>query len=514
VEIITNGSGSHHQLRKLNTRLDLIKSATSKVGGVYLYSNQRGCDGNRMYFDGCAMIVLNGKLLAQGDQFSLRDVQVVTATVCLEEIKNYAGGSSSRGIQAADSVGVQRVDVDFQLKSKTLRVPPSPEIQPRLWIVEEEIGYGPACWLWDYLRRSGASGYFLPLSGGADSAATAAIVGLMCELVLDGIRAGEKQVLEDARRIARRESDWVPKDAKELCSEIFFSCYMGTVNSSDTTKNRAADVAADMGAKHCAVKIDDVVDSYAKIFKQISDKTIKFKTQGGSYTENIALQNIQARSRMCLAYYLAGLLLWNEGKQGYLLVLGSANVDESLRGYFTKYDCSSADVNPIGGIAKGDLKKFLVWAAKMKGWGSLVDVVEATPTAELEPNTADYTQSDEADMGMSYVELGIFGRLRKVDRCGPLSMFEKLIYEWDHLKPIEVAEKVKRFFYYYSINRHKMTTLTPSYHAEVYGPDDNRFDLRQFLYNSKWTWQFRSIDNMVKVFEDEGFNGKAQTDKA
>mgnify|MGYP005991941911 CR=1 FL=1 len=24
---------------------------------------------------------------------------------------------------------------------------------------------GPACWMWDYLRRSRASGYFLPLSG-------------------------------------------------------------------------------------------------------------------------------------------------------------------------------------------------------------------------------------------------------------------------------------------------------------------------------------------------------------
>ena len=28
-------------------------------------------------------------------------------------------------------------------------------------------------------------------------------------------------------------------------------------------------------------------------------------------------------------------------------VLGSANVDEALRGYMTKYDCSSADINPI-----------------------------------------------------------------------------------------------------------------------------------------------------------------------
>jgi hypothetical protein len=41
--------------------------------------------------------------------------------------------------------------------------------------------------------------------------------------------------------------------------------------------------------------------------------------------------------------------------------------------------------------------------------------------------------------------------------------------------------------------RHKMTTLTPSYHAEVYSPDDNRFDHRPFLYNIRWTWQFSAI---------------------
>ena len=44
------------------------------------------------------------------------------------------------------------------------------------------------------------------------------------------------------------------------------------------------------------------------------------------------------------------------------------------------------------------------------------EIVEAPPTAELEPITADYTQSDEADMGMSYAELSIFGRLRKINR--------------------------------------------------------------------------------------------------
>ena len=40
IELIANGSGSHHQLRKLDKRLELVKGATSKAGGIYLYANQ------------------------------------------------------------------------------------------------------------------------------------------------------------------------------------------------------------------------------------------------------------------------------------------------------------------------------------------------------------------------------------------------------------------------------------------------------------------------------------------
>ena len=76
VEVISNGSGSHHSLRKLNQRLDLISNATAKSGGVYLYANQRGCDGGRLYYDGCACILINGALVKQAAQFSLSDVEV------------------------------------------------------------------------------------------------------------------------------------------------------------------------------------------------------------------------------------------------------------------------------------------------------------------------------------------------------------------------------------------------------------------------------------------------------
>ena len=47
-------------------------------------------------------------------------------------------------------------------------------------------------------------------------------------------------------------------------------------------------------------------------------------------------------------------------------------------------------------------------------------------------------------------------------------------------------------------NRHKMTTLTPSYHAENYSPDDNRFDLRPFCYNLPMVHQWKDVDRLVK----------------
>eukprot|EP00475_Leptophrys_vorax_P032561 TRINITY_DN5040_c0_g1_i1.p1 TRINITY_DN5040_c0_g1~~TRINITY_DN5040_c0_g1_i1.p1 ORF type:complete len:716 (+),score=148.75 TRINITY_DN5040_c0_g1_i1:37-2148(+) len=498
VEIILNGSGSHHSLRKLNTRVDLIKNATSKAGGAYLYANQQGCDGGRLYFDGCSLVAMNGNILAQGSQFSVRDVEVITAVIDLEEIRSYRGAISSRGVQASAIRSYHRVRVDFNLTGTSRDFSPTePLDEIRQLKVEEEIAYGPSCWLWDYLRRSGASGYFLPLSGGADSSATASMVGIMCKLVCDEITKGDQQVLDDVRRVVRDPS-YTPKDSAELANLILHTTYMGSKNSSEDTRKRAEHLSKEIGGYHLELKIDAVFEAIVSVFTLLTGKTPKFKVFGGSHAENLALQNIQARVRMVLSFLLAQLLPWVRGKQGFLLVLGSANVDEALRGYMTKYDCSSADINPIGGISKTDLKRFLLWTADKIGYQTLKSVVEAPPTAELEPITETYTQSDEADMGMSYNELSIFGRLRKVYRCGPVAMYERLRHTWKHLSPTVVAEKVKRFFYYYSVNRHKMTVLTPSYHAENYSPDDNRYDLRQFLYNTAWPRQFATIDSLCK----------------
>lgn len=178
---------------------------------------------------------------------------------------------------------------------------------------------------------------------------------------------------------------------------------------------------------------------------------------------------------MVLSYLFAQLLPWVRGSPRSLLVLGSANVDESLRGYLTKYDCSSADINPIGGISKTDLKSFISYASNEFSMPILQSFIDAVPTAELEPITENYVQSDEADMGFTYEELSVFGRLRKNQKLGPWGVFERLLHQWQGDYTVEkIAEKTKNFFWYYGINRHKMTTITPAYHAEQYSPDDNR----------------------------------------
>lgn len=47
----------------MTDRIELIKNAAKRNGGVYLYSNLKGCDGGRVYYDGGSLVCLNGKII-------------------------------------------------------------------------------------------------------------------------------------------------------------------------------------------------------------------------------------------------------------------------------------------------------------------------------------------------------------------------------------------------------------------------------------------------------------------
>ncbi|KAJ8929500.1 hypothetical protein NQ314_017793 [Rhamnusium bicolor] len=433
VEIICNGSGSYSELRKGYVIVDLVKNATMKCGGCYIFSNLRGCDGQRVYFDGVSSITLNGHILSRAKQFALEEVEVITATIDLEDIRTYRNALRSNSNLASGTPSYPRILIDYSLSPEHDTTLPS--AQPLDWIflsAEEEIAQA------------------------------------------------NPRVLADLRRIIG-DPEYMPKSPSELC-------------------NRASSLAAAVGSYHMNIVIDKAISAVLEIFSTVTGLFPKFAVNGGCPRQNLALQNIQARMRMVLSYLFAQLMLWARSRPGGLLVLGSANVDEALRGYMTKYDCSSADINPIGGISKTDLRRFMVFAKDKFKLPIVGDIINATPTAELEPlKDGKLAQSDEEDMGMTYTELSQFGRLRKIDNCGPYSMYCKLVHTWSNSStPKEVAEKVKHFFRCYAINRHKMTVLTPSYHAECYSPDDNRFDHRPFLYRANWSWQFRAIDKQVE----------------
>ena len=140
VEVFTNGSGSHFQLRKIHTRMDLIKGATEKVGGVYVYSNFIGCDGGRLYFDGCCLVAINGEFVAQGSQFTLADVEVTVATVDLDDVTSFRANRGSRGAQVERAESYPRCHIPVFICQSTSIL--SPMISINYHMPEEEIMYG------------------------------------------------------------------------------------------------------------------------------------------------------------------------------------------------------------------------------------------------------------------------------------------------------------------------------------------------------------------------------------
>lgn len=136
----------------------------------------------------------------------------------MEDIRSYRANLRSRSHLAASSPAYPRIFVDYSLsRENDISVPSCEPIEWLYHSPEEEIALGihiyynnitivssrnfqqflinfigPACWLWDYLRRSGQGGFFLPLSGGVDSASVACIVFSMCTQVCESIQKGGK----------------------------------------------------------------------------------------------------------------------------------------------------------------------------------------------------------------------------------------------------------------------------------------------------------------------------------
>ena len=280
-----------------------------------LYSNQKGCDGDRFYYGGKATVIVNGTIAAQGPQFTLNDVEVVMARVNLSQVQRYRDDVMGPNGRATKGPAYRRIKVDFSLSKSNSQNGNSCSFTRQLLrthSAEEELVLGPACWLWDMLRRSRAAGFLCPLSGGIDSCSTAILVYGMCRVVMAAVDEKNQQVIADVQRIVRYPQTgegWLPSTPEELCNYILHTMYMGvTAHSSVETRSRAQQLADSIGAYHFDMDIDELFAAQRSLLGRFANYEPKFSIHGGSQAENLALHNIQARGRMVTAYYFAQTL--------------------------------------------------------------------------------------------------------------------------------------------------------------------------------------------------------------
>lgn len=93
------------------------------------------------------MIAINGRIIAQGTQFSLNDVEVVTATIDIEDVRAHRA-KASRSMQAATSERYSRIEVAFALSDEEFGQPDNDglavaaeDFVVRYHRPEEEIAY-------------------------------------------------------------------------------------------------------------------------------------------------------------------------------------------------------------------------------------------------------------------------------------------------------------------------------------------------------------------------------------
>lgn len=416
VELILNPSASHFAFGKHKIREELIVSSSEKFECHYLYVNQLGNESGRVIYDGDIILANHGQLIATNERLSFLPYQILTFDIDVKA-KTYSQTSH------VDDINTNR---DFS-KAASLA-------------------------LFDYLRKSRAKGYTISLSGGADSSSIAVLVA---ELVKNGVQElGVEGFTKAIHHDYTSIQSLTEEDAtKKLVNSILITAYQGTKNSSEGTLNSARSLAESIGAQFKHWEIDDVVGTNHQIIEQAIGRKLTWEQ------DDIAMQNIQARTRSPLIWMMANI-------SGTIL-LTTSNRSEGDVGYTTMDGDTSGSLAPIAGVDKPFLLQWLKYAEKELGYKGLSYVNSLTPTAELRPK--EFTQTDEDDL-MPYPIMVQIERLGIFQRKSPLEVYQKLIQEL----PIEsklLKGYIKKFYKLWSINQWKRERLAPSFHLDDFNVD-------------------------------------------
>jgi NAD+ synthase (glutamine-hydrolysing) len=429
VSFVLNPSASHFTLGKFGQRLALAKKANSLVDDlVYVYANHQGNEAGRLIYDGGSFISRGQDLLTSTKRFSFRDYEIVSSNLEFD----------CKEIASSDANYCLIEISDYPVES---RVALASEFYDPYLSKEEEFTQSVSLALFDYLRKSRHKAFVISLSGGADSSACAVLSYIALKLAM--MERGDDYV----RKVLRQE-----EHNGINFSEAIICAYLGTKNSSIKTYDASESLANDIGARFLSYEIDDVVKSYTdKIENTFKDLSWA--------NDDIALQNIQARSRGPLVWLLANL-------SGGLL-LATSNRSEAAVGYTTMDGDTCGGISPIGGINKSFLLSWLKWFSESKNhnygeFPGLKKVLSNKPTAELRPS--EMSQSDEADL-MPYEILDFIEREFLIARKTEEELVSAVMLKFG--RDMESSRSmVSKFLNLWTINQWKRERYAPSFHVD------------------------------------------------
>ncbi|WP_442484719.1 NAD(+) synthase [Aeoliella sp. SH292] len=450
-DILFNPSASHFAFGKANTRRRLVEEASRSLGVSYVYSNLVGNEAGRVIYDGQTIIATCGETIACGRRLGFAPVTVTAATIDVDatRMRRSVSASFEPEVMVDDS---RVVPVPFVLPEAS----PVPErASVADWeksehLKEEEFTRAVTLALYDYARKSRSRGFIVSLSGGADSAAVTCLVSMA---VRRGVRElGLAPICEafGLPEVDESESDPVAV----LTRSILTTVYQSTRNSSDITRHAARKVAEAAHATHFELDVDDLCEGYSKKVAAALGRELTWET------DDIALQNIQARSRAPSVWMLANIK--------NALLLATSNRSEAAVGYATMDGDTCGGLSPIAGIDKAFLRQWLRWLESegpdgLGGIPELNVVNRQQPTAELRPSSAG--QTDEDDL-MPYDLLDAIEDHAIGEKRSPAETLAAVSAEFRQYSSDQLAQWVRRFFELWSRNQWKRERYAPSFHVD------------------------------------------------
>lgn len=227
-------------------------------------------------------------------------------------------------------------------------IDPKQEIQTRITFLKE------------YVKKTGAKGFVLGISGGQDST----LAGRLAQLAVEELRHEGYE----AKFIAIRLPYGVQKDEEDAQLALSF------IQPDETF----------------TFDISSTVDTFAN----------QYKSTAGDALTDFNKGNVKARVRMVTQYAFGG--------QSGLLVIGTDHAAEAITGFFTKYGDGGADLLPLTGLTKRQGKSLL------QALNAHERLYLKIPTADLLDHTP--LQADETELGITYDQLDDYLEGKNVDK--------------------------------------------------------------------------------------------------